>query len=50
VAVVEDYYELKPLLLDLLYTRSTQIRPDTVLKVFQLADKYEAGDIMEACR
>ena len=50
VTVTEQCSVIKPLLLDLIYDRAVQIRALTVLQVFNLADKYQAPTIMEACR
>ncbi|PRW32905.1 Prolyl 4-hydroxylase subunit alpha-2 isoform A [Chlorella sorokiniana] len=50
VSVPETFTVFKGRLLDLIYDRAVQIQPAAALQVFQLADKYEAPSLMEACR
>ena len=49
VAVPEGYQEFKGFL-DVIYDRSVQIQAEGVMPLFQLADKYQAPSLMEACR
>lgn len=50
VTVSEASTELRPLFLDVIYDRGLAIAPDHVLHVLQLADKYEADALVQACR
>ncbi|PSC72995.1 CBL-interacting kinase 11 [Micractinium conductrix] len=50
VVVAETCTQLRSQLLDFIYDRSVQIKPAEAMQVFRLADKYQAPQLMEACR
>ena len=50
VQVTEDAADLRKYFLDIIYDRGTSIVPGMVLRILDLADKYEAPSLVEACR
>lgn len=48
--VTEDAAELRKHFLDIIYDRGMSITPDMAIHVLNLADKYEAPSVVEACR
>ncbi len=50
VPVTETAEDFQSHFLNLLYNRDTELLPENVLRVLDLADKYESSSLIKACR
>ncbi|GAB4820205.1 hypothetical protein N2152v2_007251 [Parachlorella kessleri] len=50
VPVTETAEDFQGHFLDLLYDRNRELQPQSVLRVLELADKYESASLIRACR